>query len=192
MRPFKLMLLLCILFADVVSPKTVTAQSNLWVEAVAYANSTGGNIAEFHVSASKKLTPSFGVFGWAVSNKSWGESLAGVLYEPAKWISFQAGGGIEEDKNPWRSTASVWFGGARGSMFSVIEYGGSGFWYKGVGKLSLGSSPISAGYYAQRFEGVGPYAEMQLSHLMLYGSPIMFDPENHKARNALIALRFTP
>jgi hypothetical protein len=193
MRSIKIVAL-CSVLAILISTKTATAQSNLWVEAVVYSNSSGGGLAEFHVSASKKLTSEIGVFGWAVTNKSWAESLAGILYEPNKSVSLQLGAGIEENKNPLRSTASVWTGGGKGSLFGVVEYGGSGFWYKSVGKANFlfNQLPVGIGYYAQRFEGIGPYLEAHVSSLTLYGSPIMFDPEHGSARNALVAVRFTP
>ncbi|MEK7632936.1 MAG: hypothetical protein AAB473_04040 [Patescibacteria group bacterium] len=73
-------------------------------------------------------------------------------------------------------------------ILGVVEYGGSGLWYKAVASYTIG--PVSIGAMAQRFDGLGPRIAVSRWDLELWAAPL-YDPEA-KSPSLLVGLSWTP
>ena len=125
-----------------------------------------------------------------VVSPDWSEAYVGPTWNPIKGFSLGVAGGIESADAPWRAMTYSSISHGNLSLLGIVEYGGSGYWYKASATYGLGS--ISIGALAQRFDGVGPriaYAHSR-SNLQIWAAPL-YDPEE-KAPKALLGLSWTP
>lgn len=186
MRKFALLFaLLAILL-----PMNLTAQTSFWTE-VMYRDGNAGESVQINISASKKFTPTVGMFVWSISSKGWGESVIGAVYTPRPWVELNLGAGLEKNENPFRTQASVWVGNTKGSLYTAVENGGSGFWYVAVGNVPVHPN-LGLGFRAQRFVGAGPRIQVKRGKLMFWAVPIAWDLEKRGATNTTVALKITP
>lgn len=96
---------------------------------------------------------------WALESRSWGEVLVGYQHRFSPWLEAGVSAGLETCDQPWRTSAWVWTGRGRLSLFTVGEIGGSGGWYLIQGGVKI-HPRITAGLYSRRFVGTGLYAEI--------------------------------
>ena len=106
---------------------------------------------------------------WTLNSAKWSEALVGLTLKPAKWIDVSASIGLEHDDNPFRAGQSIWLGKGRWSLLSIHEEGGSGYWYRYVGKAQV-TKTIAVGMESRRFFGTGPYIEKKLGKVSLWGA----------------------
>ncbi len=117
------------------------------------------------------LTTTFGV------SPGYAEAYFGPTWSPTTHFSLGVAGGMETDADPWRvmtySTAS--HKGFR--TLGVVEYGGSGLWYKAVTSYTV--EPVSIGAMLQRSDGLGPRIAVSRWELELWTAPL-YDVESQK------------
>ena len=101
-------------------------------------------------------------FGWFLVSETWSEAVVGVAKSIRPWMSVSVGVGVDTDDNPWRVGPNVWVGNDRVSSFLILEYGGSGFWYRSMSFAKLGSR-VEGGVHSQRFYGTGPAIQVSLN-----------------------------
>jgi hypothetical protein len=66
------------------------------------------------------------------------------------------------------------------NLFFMVgaEYGVSGWWAMSMAHMPVQKdSPIRVGYFARRFEGVGPYGEVAKGKVHFWIAPILYNPE---------------
>lgn len=120
-----------------------------------------------------RISNTWGVFGWALVGEAWSEGYAGVLFIPKPWIEIGLGAGLEQDKNLYRLGASLWLGNDRVSSLTLVEYGGSGWWYQSTVLVSL-AKVLKIGGMIQRGVGMGPRVDMQFPEIPLSVYAVFF------------------
>lgn len=128
------------------------------------------------------------VSGTAVVAPGYAEMYLGPTWSPMKILSLGVAAGIETSDSPWRLAGTVTISHGKSWGIGIVEYGGSGLWYKGLVTYSFGH--VSVGAIAQRFDGIGPriagsYGGFELSVAPLYDSEA-------KAPKGLLALSWKP
>ena len=103
----------------------------------------------------------FGAYFFSLLNPNWGQTYGGILYRPARWITLNAGVGLERDSLPWRVSAGAFMAHKKVTLLQVYEYGGSGFWYNIVLHYHF-SDLLRAGMTFKRFYGLGPDVEISI------------------------------
>jgi hypothetical protein len=138
-----------------------------------------------------------GWYAWSLTNKDgWAETYAGLTFSPASWVSLSAGAGLENAEKPWRVNVNAYLSYKKISLLSVVEHGGSGFWYSNEltfdVKNQLGQG--QGGLVARRFYGVGALVRMTIPYtknIVITGAIFPYDPELKGSLKASIALRYT-
>jgi hypothetical protein len=123
-----------------------------------------------------------------VLSPGYGEAYIGPTWSPTAHFSLGIAGGLETADDPWRVMAYSMAGYRSLHLLGVVEYGGSGLWYKGVVSYAIG--PVSIGAMAQRFDGLGPRIAVSRWNLELWAAPL-YDFEA-KSPSALVGLNWTP
>lgn len=141
-----------------------------------------------------KVAGPVGVFFWGLGSSSWSEAVGGITLAPASWIELDLGAGVETDPNPWRVLGVLWLGSDKVSLLNAFETGGSGFLYDIELNITVSEhANFGVGAMAQKFSGIGPRIQFDVGHtgLMVWASPIMWDLDDHSARNTLLGTRFS-
>lgn len=145
--------------------------------------SADGIVPQINVYIRGPLKGRLGWTIWTLSSKGWSEALPGLTFAPAKWVEVSASLGLETNKNPLRGAASIWVGRGRASFVSLQEGGGSGHWQKNVGVVQL-TKVVSVGVLQQTFIGTGPYTELKIGKVSVWGSYALDD------RNGQLAVKY--
>ena len=133
----------------------------------------GGKIApQLDAYISRKSNEHVGAFGWFVTNQYWSEAYAGVQLYPKKWMTVDVGAGLETDKNPWRLGGVVWIGNDKQSLLTILEMGGSGFWWRSTYNRAAGKR-FGLGAMGQAQRGVGPRVQFTIpkTPIVLWTAP---------------------
>jgi hypothetical protein len=137
-----------------------------------------------------------GWYAWSLTNKDgWAETYAGLTFSPASWISLSAGAGLENAKKPWRVNINGYLSYKKISLSSVLEHGGSGFWYSHELTLNIKNkfSEGQGGLIARRFYGIGGMVRMVIPYvknLAVTAAIFPYDPEVEKSLKVFMALRY--
>lgn len=123
-----------------------------------------------------------------VVSPGYAETYIGPTWSPTVHFSLGIAGGMETADDPWRVMAYSMAGYMSLHLLGVVEYGGSGLWYKGVASYAIG--PVSIGAMAQRFDGLGPRLAVSRWNLELWAAPL-YDIEA-KSPSVLVGLNWTP
>lgn len=154
-----------------VAVATTTAQAQQvsgFVESWNTVSEAGVN-PQLNVSVNGPLKGDLGWTAWTLNSKGWSEALIGLTYAPTKWVEMSASLGLESADNPFREGVSMWLGKRRWSLLSIHEHGGSGYWYRHLGKFQA-TKTFAVGLESRQFFGVGPYAEKKLGKVALWGT----------------------
>ncbi|MDP2598587.1 MAG: hypothetical protein Q8P49_02030 [Candidatus Liptonbacteria bacterium] len=131
--------------------------------------SKSGVTPQLNVYANGPIKDKLGWSLWTLTSKEYSEAYAGLTFSPAKWVTVSGSLGLESADNPIRGGASVWMGRGRWSLLSIQEYGGSGYWYRYLGKFQA-TKTVAVGVNSTRFLGTGPYAEKRIEKFTLWGT----------------------
>ena len=147
----------------------------------AQAQQVSGFVESWNTVSEESVKPQLNVYArgplkggldwsaWTLTSKGWSEALVGLTYTPVKWIEVSGSLGIETADDPLRQGASVWLGKGRWALLSIHENGGSGYWYRYLGKFQA-TETIAVGIESRRFFGTGPYAEKKFGKVALWGT----------------------
>lgn len=167
----------------------------LIASATVEAQQVSGFVEEQNVVTGTDVTPQMdayvhgplkGRFGWSLytqTSRPWGQTYAGLTFAPAKWVELSGSAGLERDDSPFRYAGSVWLGMGRWSLLSIGEDGGSGHWHKNLGVFQA-TKTVGVGVLNQAFFGTGPYAEVKIRKVTLWGAYAVAD------KQGLIAAKF--
>lgn len=126
--------------------------------------------------------------GTGIVAPGYAEMCFGPTWHPTKSFSLGVAAGVETADDPWRVAGTVMASHDKFWALGIVEYGGSGLWYKGL--ASYGVGPVGLGVIAQRFAGVGPRIAGRYHGFELAAAPL-YDFEAH-APKALVALSWSP
>lgn len=98
---------------------------------------------------------------WALTSRTWGETLVGYQRTVTPWCQAGIGIGLETDKDLWRVNPWLWVGKGRLSAYGTFEEGASGFWYLAKGGAKV-HKRFTIGIYSRKFVGTGGYTEVQV------------------------------
>jgi hypothetical protein len=102
-----------------------------------------------------------------------------------KWLELGASVGMEQSESPWRISGSVWLGKGSFTSLTIIENGGSGFWYQSTDTLAV-ADWMKIGVAATRFKGIGPCVQVTFDKFTLWTNGYFFDPEKLNAEPSLM------
>ncbi|OGY83257.1 MAG: hypothetical protein A3F54_02745 [Candidatus Kerfeldbacteria bacterium RIFCSPHIGHO2_12_FULL_48_17] len=123
----------------------------------------------------KNISSYVGLFAFVQAMENWAQGYGGLTVAPFPWLELGTGVGLEQGDNPWRFAENLWIGSGPVSFLGIVEHGGSGWWYKALGKYTF-DSHFSAGVLAQRFAGVGLYGDFRFklgqAPLFLWTAPL--------------------
>lgn len=128
------------------------------------------------------------VSGAAVVAPGYAEMYLGPTWSPSKTLSLGVAAGIETAEDPWRVAGTVTVSHDKFWGIGIVEYGGSGLWYKGLATYRVGL--VSFGALAERFDGIGPRIGVSYKGFELSAAPL-FDFEA-KEPKGLVALSWKP
>jgi len=140
-----------------------------FVEEMNVVSESGSTTPEFNLYVKGPIKGKFGWTSWGLITKEWSEATIGVTYAPADWIEVSWSAGVETNEKPLRHSPSIWVGKGKWSLLSVLEDGGSGYWYNYLGAYQV-SGTVSAGVYSQKFVGTGPYISKSFGRFSLWGA----------------------
>ena len=123
-----------------------------------------------------------------VMSPGYGEAYIGPTWSPTAHFSLGIAGGMETADSPWRAMAYSMASYKNLHLLGVVEYGGSGLWYKAVASYAIG--PVSIGAMMQRFDGLGPRIAVSRWNLELWAAPL-YDVES-RSPSLLVGLNWTP
>jgi len=123
-----------------------------------------------------------------VVSPGYAEAYIGPAWSPNKNFSLGLAGGMETADAPWRVAAHSSFHLKGLRLFGIVEYGGSGLWFKAMTTYDIG--PVSVGALAQRFDGVGPRVAVSKWGFELWAAPL-YDFESG-APSGLVGFNWTP
>jgi len=147
----------------------------------AQAQQASGYVESFNTVSEEGVTPQLNVYvhgplkgklgwsAWTLTSEEWSEGYAGLTYAPAEWVEVSASLGLETADNPLRGGGSVWLGSGRWSLLSLHEHGGSGYWYRYLGTFQM-TKTVAVGVNSQRFIGTGPYVQVSVGKVALWGT----------------------
>lgn len=118
---------------------------------------------------------------------NYAEVYIGPTWKPTANFSLGIAGGMEIAADPWRVAAYTSARHKKLWALGVVEYGGTGLWYKTVVSYDVG--PISFGVLVQRFDGVGPRASGTYKGFELWAAPL-YDFES-STPNVLVGLNWS-
>lgn len=98
---------------------------------------------------------------WALTSRTWGETLVGYQRTVTPWCQTGIGIGLETDKDLWRVNPWLWIGNGHLSAYGTFEEGASGFWYLAKGGVRV-HNRLVVGVYSRKFVGTGGYTEVQV------------------------------
>jgi len=148
---------------------------------------TSGYAESYNSVTAERMRPEFRVFitgpleahgplegkmswqGWLLVSRDWSEGVMSVAMAPAAWVSVSVGVGVETDEHPLRCAASLWIGKGKWSLLALHEFDGSSPWHRYVG-LYKAKKYLAVGFNSQRFLGTGPYAEVRLGKVSMWGT----------------------
>lgn len=164
-------LMAVVAFVVAMSAVTVSAQQAPVAGFVESYNQveSAGTTPQIDVYVHGPLQGKIGWSAWTLTTKSWSEAYAGLTYSPAKWVEVSASLGLESANNPIRGAGSVWVGQEAWSLLSIHEYGGSGYWYRYLGTYQM-TKTLAVGVNSTRLLGTGPYAEVKVGKVALWGT----------------------
>lgn len=136
---------------------TVKAELRLHADGLTAPPTIGAN-----AYIARPIANGWGVSAWLQLEHGWGEAYVGLTYAPRAWIELSLSAGIEQDAQPWRVAGSLWLGAGRFSSLTIVEDGGSGWWYQSVALVKV-ADWLKVGVMTKRFEGTGPRAELTLA-----------------------------
>jgi hypothetical protein len=168
MVKFCKLLLVLILFVLVLRSAPAKADASITVQPFLQVDGQSVTVMTY---ATKKFSTELGVFGFSLVSPAWSEAYVGLIYDPAEWIEFGLGGGIESNNIPLRTGGFVWMGNDTYSLYACLEYGGSGYWYQ-VKAIANVDKTFGLGLFAQRYLGVGPRLEVNVPSAQLYLAPL--------------------
>lgn len=90
---------------------------------------------------------------WAQKSPTYAQFYGGRRFVKGP-IEVGIGVGLEQDKNPFRLGGYFFTAKGRFSELELIEFGGSGFWYRNESNFKV-SEKWSLGFFSQRFDGSG-------------------------------------
>jgi hypothetical protein len=104
-----------------------------------------------------------GAYIWAQSGPGYSQVYGGPTVSPKPWLQVGGALGVERSghNTSLRVGGFVWLGKNRVSNITLIEGGGSGFWYKNQTSLKI-SKGITTSLINQRFAGTGPELEIPI------------------------------
>ena len=137
-----------------------------------------------NIYANGSFSNSIGWFGWSSTSRGWSEGYVGPTFSPASWLSLSASLGVETADRPTRYSCWLWAGDKHLSFFLIQEDGGSGYWYRCVAKY-IPTKSVSIGLMSERFTGIGPYMDVTILPLTIWGSMMWENGE----RNSYVSLR---
>ena len=140
------------------------------------------------VPRAKAIIDHFSLTTTFVMSPGYGEAYIGPTWSPTAHFSLGIAGGMETADDPWRVMAYSMAGYKSLHLLGVIEYGGSGLWYKAVASYAIG--PVSIGAMVQRFDGLGPRIAVSRWNLELWAAPL-YDVES-RSPSLLVGLNWTP
>lgn len=153
------------------------AEPAVRVEARLHVNGQAMPTAGANAYVSKPLTGPWGFSAWLQVEKAWGEAYLGLTYSPRPWVELGVSAGIEQAAEPWRVAASLWLGYGRFSSLTIIENGGSGWWYQSVALIKA-TNWLKVGAMIKRFEGAGLRLDFALTPATnLWAAYLPFDAE---------------
>lgn len=127
-----------------------------------------GNVTpQLNVSVSGPLKGKIGWSLWTLTSKGWSEGYPSLTYAPAKWIEVSSGIGLETDDNPLRMGHSVFLDKDRWSLLAIYEHGGSGHWYRYLGKFQI-TKTIAVGVEKRRFFGTGFHTDVSVGKVAFW------------------------
>lgn len=123
-----------------------------------------------------------------VVSPGYAEAYIGPTWKPAPAFAFGVAGGMESAGAPWRVAAYTSVSHKGLWLLGVVEYGGTGLWYKALTSYSVG--PVGVGALLQRFDGVGPRLGVSHAGLEFWVAPL-YDIES-ATPNGLVGINWTP
>lgn len=123
-----------------------------------------------------------------VVSPGYAEAYIGPTWSPTKSFSLGVAGGMETTDAPWRAMVYASLRADNLSLLGIVEYGGTGLWYKAVASYGIG--PVSVGALVQRFDGAGPRVGVSYGDFELWAAPL-YDFESG-VPSGLVGLNWTP
>ncbi len=115
-------------------------------------------------------------FSGRATTAYYGELYLGPAFR-FEQFTFTPSIGLETADMPLRGAASADWANERFHLLGIIEHGGSGTWYHALSNIWL--DPIGVGIFAQRFDGIGPWAALQSHHFQFWVAGL-YDPEDER------------
>lgn len=143
---------------------------------------------ELKLIADAPIVEHLSLSGTGIVAPGYAEMYFGPTWHPTTSFSLGVAAGIETADEPWRVAATVTASRDKLGALAIVEYGGSGLWYKGVVSYSVG--PVGVGVLAQRFAGVGPSITGRYHGVALSVAPL-YDFEA-RAPAMLVDVSWTP
>lgn len=146
---------------------STSAQAQSYLEVEVYQSQTGVSpkIAGYQAKDLGQLD-GFGTFTFFWVERVWAQAYGGLTYAPVSWLQVGLGAGLEQAEDPWRIAGSIWLGNKRWSALTILENGNSGLFYRSQFNIKA-TNWLGLGGFAERFNGIGPRAEIGLKQLPL-------------------------
>lgn len=184
MRQFFLMVLLPLLVVSFCLSLVSNAHGQTHGFVESYNKVDGGKVTpQVNVLVYGPLKGKLGWSVWSLTSESYSEATVSLTYAPAKWIEASGGLGLETADNPIRYAGSLWMGKNKWSFLAIQEGGGSGYWYRYLGKYEV-TKTFAVGINSTRFLGVGPYAEKKFGKVAIWATYAV------DTKKSVIGLRF--
>jgi len=142
-------------------------------------------LPQFQISLNQKFSPHFGWSVFSTTDRTFSETYASLTCSPRPWITLSAGMGVERGYDHPRYAASLWMGKGKLSLLSVHEQG-SGYFFRHILSYRL-NKHFSAGVFAQRGKGVGPYLEYKADKFKIYTAVVK---ERGEKTKAILGMKF--
>lgn len=162
----RISLFAAVVFVAIVASSAQAQQVEGFIESWNTVSEAGTN-PQLNVLVEGPLKGRLGWQSWTLTSGSWSEALVGLKFAPVKGVEVSGSLGLETHENSFRQGASVLLERGRVSLLSIHENGGSGYWYRYLGKYKV-TDTFVIGVDSIRFAGTGPYLEYNFEKVILW------------------------
>lgn len=134
------------------------------------------------------VVPELSVTATFVVAPNYAGAYMGPMWKPVPAFTLGVAGGMETADAPWRVAAYSSVSHKGLWLLGVVEYGGTGLWYKALASYTVG--PVGVGALLQRFDGIGPRLAVSHAGLELW-TALLYDLESGTT-NVLVGVNWTP
>lgn len=140
------------------------------------------------IYATHTLSDSLKATMWFQVEEGYAQAYGGMSFAPSEDMEFSLSLGLEQAERPWRAATSAWFGLGSFSSLTIVEAGGSGWWFMTLNQLEVSDS-LKIGAWWYRFDGLGPRVDLKVTKwLTVSVSDLLYNPETGRLDPAAVRL----